>query len=77
MQWALKKFFACKINELNTVLQEMRSYVSLKHPCLIQVKDFFVSDIDQEANCCFNLVMEYADGGDLQQYVFSLKFLFF
>jgi serine/threonine protein kinase len=72
-KYAMKKFFSCKLTELNSVLNEIRTYTTLKHDCLVQVKDFFVSDIDQDSNCSFNLIMEYCDGGDLLNLIKAKK----
>jgi serine/threonine protein kinase len=68
--YALKKFHPKKLSSLNETLQEvqkqiffnkqqMRAYVGLNHPNIIQIKDFFISNVDKHGFCNFNIVMEY------------------
>jgi hypothetical protein len=60
----------------------MRAYVGLIHPSIIQIKDFFISNVDKYGFCNFNIVMEYClikillkqilgDGGDLEHFIKS------
>ena len=67
--YALKKFHAKKMALLNDTLQEMRAYVGLVHPNIVQIKDFFISNVDKQGYCNFNIVMDYCDGGDLEHFI--------
>jgi len=47
----------------------MKSYVNISHPAIIGIRDFFLSDIDPQGNCNFNIVMDLCTGGDLDEFL--------
>lgn len=63
--FALKKYNETKISYLNESLQEMRIYINLNHKNILSIRDFYISDINKNGNCHFNVVMEYCHLGDL------------
>ena len=75
--YALKKVKLknLKEKEKNNSLNEIRILASIKSPFVISYKEAFITDEDKT----LNLVMEYADGGDLYQKIklFKKKKLFF
>ena len=69
--YALKKVKMQGLNEKekNNSLNEVRILASIKSPFVISYKEAFFSEEDK----CLNLVMEYADKGDLFQRITTLK----
>lgn len=63
--YALKKYNETKLTYLNDVLQEMRIYINLNHKNILSIKDFYISDINKNGNCHFNVIMEFCQFGDL------------
>ena len=61
--YAMKKVKMGKlsIKEKDNALNEVRILASISHPNVIGYKEAFFED----ATNCLNVVMEYADGGDL------------
>ena len=69
--YALKKVKMAGLNEKekNNSLNEVRILASIKSPFIISYKEAFFSEEDK----CLNLVMEYADKGDLYQRISLFK----
>lgn len=56
------RLMALKDKEKQNALNEVRILASINSPYIISYKDAFID----EASNCLCLIMEYADGGDLQ-----------
>eukprot|EP01080_Neovahlkampfia_damariscottae_P003116 gene3116-5286_t len=71
--YALKKFNERPLEDINEDFQEIRSYVKISHPNIVNAVDFFIEFLDSSSACQMNLVMDFCDGGDLSTLIKKSK----